>query len=68
MALVVTLAPTFALTQGRVKNEDLQQLSKFNKFFGLVAGSYVDEVDMQPLVEKAIESMLTDLVKNIGIS
>ena len=61
LALVVTLAPTFALAQGRVQNEDLFQLSKLNKFFGLVASSYVDEVDMQPLVEKAIESMLTEL-------
>ena len=61
LALVVTLAPTFALAQSRVNNDDMQQLSKFNKFYGLLSGAYVDEVDMQPLIEKAIESVLSEL-------
>lgn len=58
---MVTLAPIFTLAQSRVNNEDVRQLSKFNKFYGFLAGMYVDEVDIQPLVEKAIENMLTEL-------
>ena len=61
LALVVTLAPTFALAQSRGGHDDMQQLSKFNKFYGLLSGAYVDEVDMQPLIEKAIESVLSEL-------
>lgn len=61
LALVVTLAPTFALAQSRANSKEYQQLSKLNKFYGLLVGAYVDEVDVQPLVEKAIESVLTEL-------
>ena len=61
MALVVVLTPILSLAQSRVNSEEMRQLSKFNKFYGLLVGAYVDEVDMQPLIEKAIESVLSEL-------
>lgn len=57
----MTVASLAVCAQSRANSEEMRQLSKFNKFYGLVAGAYVDEVDMQPLVEKAIESVLTEL-------
>ena len=53
--------PLTAGAQSRMNNNEMRHLSKFNRLYGLVAGAYVDEVDMQPLIEKAIESMLTEL-------
>lgn len=61
LALSVAVVPFFAFAQSRPKSEDVRQLSKFNKIYGYVVGTYVEEVDMQPLVDKAIESMLTEL-------
>ena len=60
-ALVLILTPALSLAQSRVSSEEVRQLSKFNKVYGYIVGSYVDQVDMQPLVEKAIESMLSEL-------
>ena len=61
LALVGGLTPTLSYAQSRVNSEEIRQLSKFNKIYGYVVGTYVEEVDMQPLVEKAIESMLSEL-------
>lgn len=61
LALLVAVVPFFAFAQSRANSEEMRQLSKFNKFYSYLAGLYVDDVDMQPLVEKAIESMLTEL-------
>ncbi len=59
---VLAIAAPFVLdAQSRVDSEAVKQLSKLNKFYGYLSGLYVDEVDMQPLVEKAIESMLSEL-------
>lgn len=61
LALVSVVVPLFSLAQSRVNSEEVRQLSKFNKFYGYLIGTYVDEVDVQPLVEKAIESVLSEL-------
>ena len=61
LALVGGLTPTLSYAQSRVNSEEIRQLSKFNKIYGYVVGTYVEEIDMQPLVEKAIESMLSEL-------
>ncbi len=60
-ALAGFVMPLYSFAQSRPSGEDMRQLSKFNKIYGYVVGTYVEEVDMQPLVEKAIESMLTEL-------
>lgn len=59
--MVMMMSSSFVAAQNRISSEDVRQLSKLNKFFGHVSSSYVEEVDMQPLVEKAIESMLSEL-------
>ncbi len=37
------------------------QLRKFHQFFSYLNGSYVEEIDMEPLIEKAIVEMLSEL-------
>ena len=39
MALVVVLTPILSLAQSRVNSEEMRQLSKFNKFYGLLVGA-----------------------------
>ncbi len=38
-----------------------RQLQKLNQFYQYLNGTYVESVDMEPLVEKAIEAMLLEL-------
>ncbi len=59
--MAIALSSPFSSAQNRISSEDMRQLSKFNKFYGYVSGTYVEEVDMQPLIEKAIESVLSEL-------
>ena len=60
-AVTTLLISASAIAQNRANSEEVRQLSKFNKVYGYLVGAYVDEVDVQPLVEKAIESMLSEL-------
>lgn len=61
VALAALLSSISATAQSRSNSEEMRQLSKFNKVFGYLVGAYVDEVDTQPLIEKAIESVLQEL-------
>ncbi len=42
-------------------SDAVSQLRKLNQFYGYLSRMYVDSVEMAPLVEKAIESMLSEL-------
>lgn len=53
------LQPLFAQT--RQGDDAVQQLRKFNQVYRYLHAAYIDEVDMSPLVEKAIAAMLQEL-------
>ena len=38
-----------------------EQYQKFSRFYRYLSGMYVDEVEMKPLVDKAIREMLSEL-------
>ncbi|MFI3280452.1 MAG: S41 family peptidase [Rikenellaceae bacterium] len=67
MKKIFTLIPTLfvattLLAQSPQTNSDaMTQLRKFNQFYSYLNGSYVEEVDMESLVEKAIVEMLLEL-------
>lgn len=46
---------------GRAQNDATSQLQKLNRFYRSLSGLYVDSVEMAPLVEEAIRSMLLQL-------
>ncbi len=56
---VVTLLPTLA--EAQQPRSDVEQLQKLNRFYRFLNGMYVDSIDMKPIVEKAIVSMLSEL-------
>lgn len=58
MALIASAS---AIAQSRTNSDEMRHLSKFNKVYSYLVGAYVDEVDPQPLIEKAIESVLLEL-------
>ncbi len=50
------------MAQGsKTDNDARTQLQKFNQFYSYLNGSYVEDIDMAPLVEKAIIEMLLEL-------
>lgn len=53
------LMPFGAHSQQR--NEIAEQYQKLSRFYRFLSSMYVDEVDMQPLVESAIREMLSEL-------
>lgn len=57
--VVLALLPLPSLAQR--KRADVEQIQKFNRFFSYLSSSYVDDVDMAPLVESAIRSSLAEL-------
>ncbi len=56
--IVVTLCAFPAAAQ---QQDDVRQLQKFAQVYRYLSGLYVDEVEMQPLVEQAIVGMLDEL-------
>ena len=56
---VVVLCPFVAQAQRR--NEVVVQMQKLNTFYRYLQGMYVDSLQMGPLVESGIRSMLADL-------
>ncbi len=54
-------SPLFVAAQGAKTGNALEQLQKLNQVYRYLNGAYVDSVDMAPLVEKAVESMLSEL-------
>ena len=59
LALAVNCSVTAQEEQSAAKS--FEQLQKFNRFYRYLDATYVDQVDMEPLVEDAIRSMLEDL-------
>ncbi len=61
--LISTLlvATTLSAKSPQADNDAMTQLRKFNQFYSYLNGSYVEEIDMAPLVEKAIVEMLLEL-------
>ena len=59
LALAVNGSVTAQEEQSTAKS--FEQLQKFNRFYRYLDATYVDQVDMEPLVEDAIRSMLEDL-------
>ncbi|OKY99445.1 MAG: peptidase S41 [Alistipes sp. 58_9_plus] len=59
LALAVNSSVTAQEEQSAAKS--FEQLQKFNRFYRYLDATYVDQVDMEPLVEDAIRSMLEDL-------
>lgn len=58
----VILTMTAALCAAQTPETDaMLQLRKLNQVYRLLDNAYVDEVDMKPLVEKAIREMLLEL-------
>ena len=49
---------------GNAQQQDksaVEQLQKLNRFYRILNGTYVDSVDMKPIVESAIKGMLAEL-------
>lgn len=59
LALAVNCSVTAQEEQSAAKS--FEQLQKFNRFYRYLDATYVDQVDMEPLVEDAIRSMLEDM-------
>lgn len=59
--LLASLLPTAAAAQQESADKAFAQLQKLNRFYRYLAATYVDEVDMEPLVEDAIRGMLEGL-------
>lgn len=60
LATLLTV-PFLACAQATPRKDAAGQLQKFNRFYRYLDGMYVDKVDMEPLVESAVRSMLADL-------
>lgn len=58
---VFLLLPLLLSAQNGSRRDASEQLQKFNRFYRYLTGLYVDPVEMEPLVESAIRSMLADL-------
>ena len=59
-----TLAAVFVaigLCASAQTDDAAEQLQKLNRFYRYLNGIYVDDVEMKPLVENAIRSMLSEL-------
>lgn len=55
------VAPMAVSAQQQQKNEAAEQYQKLSRFYRFLSGMYVDEVEMKPLVDKAIREMLSEL-------
>lgn len=60
VALLI-MCPLLLSAQSRQSSDALEQLQKLTQVYRYLNGAYVDDVDMAPLVEKAVESMLSEL-------
>ncbi len=56
--VLLSVAPWVASAQ---RDDAVIQLQKLNRFYRYLQGMYVDSLQMQPVVESAIRSMLSDL-------
>lgn len=61
MRLVITLSALLFALAVAAQNEALRQQQKLNQVYRYLERLYVDEVDMEPLVEEAVRGMLEEL-------
>ncbi len=60
--ILLLFTPLSAFTQPlRISDKDVAQMQKFDRFFGLLSATYVDEVDSSKLIEDAIKETLAEL-------
>lgn len=59
--MVVSLALLPMQSKAQRNREDLEQIQKFNRFYSYLSAGYVDDVDMEPLIESAIRATLAEL-------
>ena len=57
---VASVLPFWGNAQQQDKSA-VEQLQKLNRFYRILNGTYVDSVDMKPIVESAIKGMLAEL-------
>ena len=60
LLFALSLLPMVASAQLH-REDDVRQLQKLNRFYHYLNSSYVDTLRMEPLVESAIKSMLSEL-------
>ena len=61
LVAAAVLLPWIVMAQGRGADGRIEQLRKFNSFYGLLTSSYVDSIDYQRLVDRAIVDVLESL-------
>ena len=59
--VIFSMTVAVCAAQSPADNDAMLQLRKLNQVYRLLDNMYVDEVDMKPLVEKAIREMLLEL-------
>ena len=59
--MLAAVLPLIATAQRRLGNERIEQLRKFNSFYGLLTSSYVDTIDYERLIDRAIVNTLESL-------
>ncbi len=58
---ILFVATTLLAKSPQTDNGSLDQIYKFNQFYSFLSNNYVEEIDMEPLIEKAIVEMLLEL-------
>ncbi len=58
---ILFAATTLLAQESQTSSDAINQLRKFNQFFTYLNGAYVEDIDMEPLIEKAIVEMLLEL-------
>ena len=61
MWILLMVLPILAVAQGRADDERIRQLRKFNTFYGMLTSTYVDSIDYQQLIDRAIDDVLESL-------
>ncbi|MFI3264310.1 MAG: S41 family peptidase [Rikenellaceae bacterium] len=58
---ILFVATSLSAQSQQTGSDATEQLRKFHQFYSYLNGSYVEEIDMEPLIEKAIVEMLLEL-------
>ena len=59
--MLAAVLPLIATAQRRLGDERIEQLRKFNSFYGLLTSSYVDTIDYERLIDRTIVNTLESL-------
>ncbi len=57
----MVLSLTTITAQRRESNNSQNELEKFNQFYNILDATYIDNLDMQPLIEESIRAILAEL-------